>query len=148
MKKFTVGVIITDGKYLLVGHGTGKPTRQGFDIFKGVVEGKDVDFIDTAVRELEEESGIVVSKEDLFFAGKFDYTKKKDLYLYVYRSRNVKKEFDVSKLKCRSLIENSDKPEIDSYRIISLSKFHIFLYRSLYPIVFKIVHDLKKGISW
>lgn len=147
MKTISSGIIITDARYVLAGHGTGKPIRNGYDIFKGKKDQKTEKYIDTALRELYEESSIVLNRHDLMYAGKFEYLYNKNLKLWVYRSKNVKKEFPLVDLKCLSVTPNSDY-EMDHYRYIAVDKLQVFLYKSLYPIVFEIVHGLPKGISW
>lgn len=147
MKKTSAGIIITDARYILVGHATGKPIRHGYDIFKGSRQSAQEKWIDAALRELKEESGIVLSRDGLQDFGKFKYTDKKNLRLFVYRSLNVKKEFDPSRLVCTETLEDG-RPEMDGFRIIALPKVHLFLYRSLSPIVFNIVSQLPKGIYW
>lgn len=146
MKTVSAGVIITDSRYTLVGHATGKPERWGYDIFKGGRESINEKYISAALRELYEETGITLTKNDLTPLGKFDYRPDKSLRLFLYRSLNVKKEFDLTKLKCTSFLEDGT-PEMDKYKFVPVDKLHLFLYKSLSPIVFNAVHSLKKGLN-
>lgn len=146
MKKTSTGVIITDGRYTLLGHATGKPLRKGYDIFKGGKESGEK-WVDAALRELKEEAGVILEPQDLIDMGKYDYRPNKNLRIFVYRSNNVKKEFPMEDLSCSSYLEDGTL-EMDMYKYIPIHRLHLYLYPSLYPIVFKIIQDLPKGISW
>jgi 8-oxo-dGTP pyrophosphatase MutT (NUDIX family) len=80
-----------------------------WDIFKGRQDEGET-LVQTAIRECQEESGLIFQESDLKFLGKFDYTKKKDIAIYITKLDGL----DISTLKCTSLLENSD-PELDYY---------------------------------
>jgi 8-oxo-dGTP pyrophosphatase MutT (NUDIX family) len=147
VKTVIAGIVVTDGRYVLLGHVTGKGVRGGYDIFKGNRQNSKEKYIDTALREMKEETGVELKADDLEYKGKFDYQDDKKLILYSYRSRNVKKEFERDTLYCSSFTEEG-LPEMDNYKIVAFHILHLYLPRELRDIVFKIVHDTAKGISW
>jgi 8-oxo-dGTP pyrophosphatase MutT (NUDIX family) len=72
------GVIVTDGKRVLLGHATRSPR---WDIPKGIAEPGEA-FVTAAVRELAEETGLVVSEDALRPLGVHAYLRDKDLALF------------------------------------------------------------------
>jgi len=68
-KSTSCGVIVTDGKRLLLGHATGSPR---WDIPKGVAEPGE-SFVAAAVRELLEETGLRALETDLRPLGVHQY---------------------------------------------------------------------------
>lgn len=133
MKAISCGVIIIDSNTnkLLACHPSGHLYTDGnWDIPKGHVE-KYEQHYETALRELQEESGIILKKEDLFDCGMFEYTKYKDLHIYV-----AKTPVDMTKLSCSTYFRNDgiDVIEVDNYKLISYLEVDTY-YRSLRPIV-------------
>lgn len=103
------GVIIKNElNEFLLGHSTG---NVHFDLFKGKMEEGET-FIQTAIRECYEESNISIKEENLIELGKSSYTKKKNLYLYLFEVK--KSDIDMDSLKCHTFTENGSL-EIDSY---------------------------------
>jgi 8-oxo-dGTP pyrophosphatase MutT (NUDIX family) len=141
MKKTSAGVVLSDGSYVLIGHASGKPERNGYDIFKGWVMFGVENPVKAALRELEEESGIVLLPDEIEELGKFKYQPKKDLKLYLYRSENLKREFKIEDLRCTSFIPFKGIPEINGYKFCPINKLSYFLYNSLHPIVNKIIKE-------
>lgn len=133
MKAISCGVIIIDEKthMLLACHPSHHPYIYGhWDIPKGHVERYEEHY-ETALRELYEESGIRLKKEDLYDCGMFEYTKYKDLHVYV-----AKTNVDLSKLTCCTYfnVDGMDVPEVDNYKLIPYTEVDHY-YRSLRPIV-------------
>ena len=81
-KTTSCGVIITDGKRLLLGHATGSPR---WDIPKGMAEPGE-SFAAAAVRELQEETGLSVAETELRPLGVHAYRRGKDLALFCWPS--------------------------------------------------------------
>lgn len=112
MKKMitTCGVIVTDGVQMLICHPTHGRT---WDLPKGRKDPNELD-IDTAVRELREETGIEADANQLVYLGEYDYKKNKQLILF---RLNVKEMPDPALLICTSMFEMHGKqfPEMDVF---------------------------------
>ena len=142
MKKISAGVIIADKYNILIGHATGKAEKHGYDIFKGGLNKHETP-IEGVLRELKEEAGIKLKESDLIPLGVFTYTSKKSLCLFMYRSEDIKEEFPLSTLKCKSFMPNIYYKHINKLIITEMDKFmHCpftkldhYLYRSLFPVV-------------
>ena len=96
MRQTSCGVIVTDGKRILLGHATRSPR---WDIPKGVAEPGE-NFADAAARELREETGLVVSPDQLVELGVHAYLRGKDLALFAWRPPQLP---DPQSLACTSL---------------------------------------------
>lgn len=129
MKKITAAVVMIDiNGSILACHGTGKPKDYGFDFPKGEVDEGETD-IDAAIRELREETGYVLSKDDLVDIGVYPHNKKKDIHLFLCKMEELPNPED---LKCDSFFELNGRqiPEVDFYEIISRenrNKFNMVL---------------------
>lgn len=99
-KPLSAGVIVWDGKKIILGHATG---GKHWDIPKGKIEPNEV-AIAAAVRELEEETGLKVDYRELKHLGVFEYKKDKDLSLYLWQ---VNKLPPIKDLSCKSTFSNS-----------------------------------------
>ena len=133
MKAISCGVIIidTNTNMLLACHPSRQPYTNGhWDIPKGHVERYEEHY-ETALRELREESGIILHKENLFDCGMFEYTKYKDLHLYV-----AKTSVDLTKLSCSTYFHTDgiDIKEVDNYKLIDYMDIDTY-YKSLRPII-------------
>lgn len=106
----TCGVIVTDGVQMLICHPTHGRT---WDLPKGRKDPNELD-IDTAVRELREETGIEADANQLVYLGEYDYKKNKQLILF---RLNVKEMPDPALLICTSMFEMHGKqfPEMDVF---------------------------------
>ena len=94
-KQTSCGVIVTDGKRLLLGHATGSPR---WDIPKGIAEPGE-SFAAAAVRELLEETGLRALETDLTPLGVHQYRRGKDLALFCWPSPQLP---DPKQLTCTS----------------------------------------------
>jgi 8-oxo-dGTP pyrophosphatase MutT (NUDIX family) len=79
-KHTSCGVIITDGSRILLGHATRSPR---WDIPKGLAEPGEP-FAAAAVRELAEETGLLVAESSLHPLGVHRYLPDKDLALFAW----------------------------------------------------------------
>lgn len=106
----TCGVIVTDGVQMLICHPTHGRT---WDLPKGRKDPNELD-IDTAVRELREETGIEADANQLVYLGEYDYKKNKQLILFRLM---VKEMPDPALLICTSMFEMHGKqfPEMDVF---------------------------------
>jgi 8-oxo-dGTP pyrophosphatase MutT (NUDIX family) len=85
MRKISCGVLVTDGKHLLLGHATRSPR---WDIPKGLVEPGEA-WVEAACRELQEETGLDAPLEALVGLGVHRYMPGKDLALFVWRPERM-----------------------------------------------------------
>lgn len=139
--KTSCGVIITDGKKLLAVVPWGKPSSR--DIPKGELDDTDEYAVSCAVRELREETGIVLRASALQPLGVFNYTTEKKLQLFLHR---VSRLPDISKCRCTSLMSNpihkglKPVPEVVGYELIEFSDPRF--YKSLKPVLQQIQNML------
>ena len=110
-RQTSCGVIVTDRKRILLGHATRSPR---WDIPKGTAE-PDESFVDAAVRELHEETGLVASPHDLVALGVHSYLRGKDLALFAWEPPQLP---DPQSLTCSShfaLPNGTLLPEFDRF---------------------------------
>jgi 8-oxo-dGTP pyrophosphatase MutT (NUDIX family) len=111
----SAGVIVTDGQRLLLGHATHSPR---WDIPKGIAEPGE-DFVTAAVRELQEETGLVVSPDALRDLGVHAYRPDKDLALFVWMPAAMPA---ADRLVCRSMFalrSGAMVPEFDRFGVFA-----------------------------
>ncbi len=114
-KTTSCGVVITNGEQLVLGHVT---RGKWWDLPKGGMNSGE-SFLQTAVRELQEETGLEVKETDLVPLGVFTYKPKKDLVLYLWRVVTMP---DPQTLVCRSTFKDSkgrDVKELDKFKTAS-----------------------------
>jgi 8-oxo-dGTP pyrophosphatase MutT (NUDIX family) len=107
------GVIVTDGRRLLLGHATHSPR---WDIPKGIAEPGEK-FVEAAVRELEEETGLVVTPDALRDLGAHAYLPGKDLALFAWMPGEMPR---ADRLVCRSVFalpSGAMVPELDRFEV-------------------------------
>ena len=105
------GVVVTDGSRVLLGHATRSPR---WDIPKGLAEPGE-SYAAAAVRELAEETGLVVSEVELRPLGVHRYLRDKDLALFVWMPAEMP---SADALVCRStfvLPGGAVVPEFDRF---------------------------------
>jgi 8-oxo-dGTP pyrophosphatase MutT (NUDIX family) len=110
-RQTSCGVIITDGQRVLLGHATRSPR---WDIPKGVAEPGE-NFADAAVRELLEETGLVIATRELVELGLQRYLRDKDLALFAWTPHELP---DPRNLACTSrftLPDGTLLPEFDRF---------------------------------
>jgi 8-oxo-dGTP pyrophosphatase MutT (NUDIX family) len=109
------GVVVTDGERILLGHATRSPR---WDIPKGVAEAGEI-FADAAARELHEETGLVVSPDELEALGVHAHLRGKDLALFAWRPVQLP---DPQSLVCTSLFalpSGTMLPEFDRFDLFA-----------------------------
>jgi 8-oxo-dGTP pyrophosphatase MutT (NUDIX family) len=94
-RQTSCGVIVTDGQQLLLGHATRSPR---WDIPKGIVEPGETLAV-AAARELLEETGLMVTPEEITNLGVHPYLRGKDLALFMWRPPQLP---DPQSLTCTS----------------------------------------------
>jgi predicted NUDIX family NTP pyrophosphohydrolase len=105
-KVISCGVLVKYQNRYILGHASG---QNHFDIFKGRMD-KGENYTQTAIRECQEESGLIFNEDQLKMLGFFDYTKTKNIVIFITKVD----DFDMSRLKCTTFLE-SGKPEMDFY---------------------------------
>lgn len=135
-KYITCGVLIVDNENsILAGHPTGrKYDKECYDILKGCCDEGEED-IDCAIREVREESGIVLSKDDsLIDLGIISYRSDKDIHLFLHRVDTLP---DVKSLKCTSYFYTHDGkflPEMNGFRVIKKDERQL-LHKGLQKVI-------------
>jgi 8-oxo-dGTP pyrophosphatase MutT (NUDIX family) len=116
MKTISCGVIVTDGKCLVLGHASRSPR---WDIPKGGVEpGETLE--EAARRELREETGLTAPERALTPLGTFPYLRDKDLALFVWAVPELP---DPGTLVCSEyfvLRDGTRLPEFDRFGVFTL----------------------------
>jgi len=108
------GVIVTDGHLLLLGHATHSPR---WDIPKGIAEPGE-SFRAAAIRELEEETGLVAPPEALHDLAVHRYLPGKDLALFAWLPAEMPRP---ETLTCRSMFAlpgGAMLPEFDQFALL------------------------------
>jgi 8-oxo-dGTP pyrophosphatase MutT (NUDIX family) len=129
-KVISCGVVLLDpaGRVLLA-HAT---ETSHWDIPKGHGEAGEAPHV-TALREMVEETGIVIDAQRLTDLGLFVYRRDKDLHLFAARAHA--QELDLSPCVCTSLFpRRSDGmliPEMDAYRWAAPDEVERYASRSL-----------------
>jgi putative (di)nucleoside polyphosphate hydrolase len=139
MKQLSVGTIITDNINILLGHTS---YGNGYDIPKGRQEEGET-YIQTAIRELKEEFGIVEPKFRFEELGMFEYIKSKDLYLFKLPYTDLYKDIAMSILRCTSYFDKDGKqvPEINGYKIVKISEIEKYCYKGMIRVLNKIFNE-------
>jgi 8-oxo-dGTP pyrophosphatase MutT (NUDIX family) len=124
MKKITCGIYLLDNEgYLLLSHETNSPMCN-WGVPKGLFESTDTTFLDTAIRELEEETSIKVTRKDLFHIfPEIKYTKQNKYFRgFLFQINKNHKELHPV---CDSMFECNGKllPEIDSFLWIYIKNY-------------------------
>jgi 8-oxo-dGTP pyrophosphatase MutT (NUDIX family) len=109
------GTLVVDAeRRLLLGHVTDTPK---WDIPKGMQDPGE-STLAAAMRELEEETGLVFAPERFIEVGRFDYRREKALHLYRVEAGDTLASLD--HLVCRSYfphhVTKVSTPEMDGYR--------------------------------
>lgn len=115
--EISAGILFIKDNAVFMGHATETPH---WDIPKGRVENGEA-LIDAAIRECREETGFTVQPEDLESLGVLDYSKTKNLALFVYTGHN----FPVpEECYCESTFVSHGRVihEMDDFNYIPLSQ--------------------------
>ena len=127
MKKQAAGIIITNGVSLVMGHSTG---NKHWDIPKGRLDDGETE-IDAAIRETQEESGLIFSKEGLIELGMRTYGKDRELTLFLAIVHQLP---DPSTLNCSSMVhwDGYDPfPELDQFKLVEWAKIADYVTKNM-----------------
>ena len=130
------GVVITDGENILLGKINGDDE---WDIPKGLMDDGE-SYIDAALRELQEESNLVLDKGLLEVLGFFPYNPRKQLCLYRVKYKDLYEELDTKKMYCSSMVAPG-WPEISYWDIKQYDDVDFFCNERL-AIVLKQVREM------
>ena len=142
-RQTSCGVIITDGERILLGHATRSPR---WDIPKGVAEPGE-SFAATAARELREETGLVIAREELVELGVLPYLRGKDLALFVWAPPQLP---DPQTLACTShfaLANGTLLPEFDRFGLFSWDEAVLRVGKNMARVLTSIPRNAARGAS-
>ncbi|KJS12915.1 MAG: hypothetical protein VR67_06985 [Peptococcaceae bacterium BRH_c8a] len=131
MKKISAGLLLTDGAKLLVCHVTG---RNFYDIPKGLVDDGEEPTA-ACIREVREETNLLIKREIIADLGVYEYTRDKDLHLFLLYRRDLP---DTGNMGCSSFFINKAGrrlPEVDGYRYIALKEKEIYLTQNMARVI-------------
>jgi len=114
-KTVSCGVIVTDGKRLLLGHASRSPR---WDIPKGGLEPGESP-VQAARRELHEETGLDAAERDLVPLGNFPYLRDKDLALFAWRVAALPEPKSLACSAFFSLPDGTRLPEFDRFGLFT-----------------------------
>lgn len=129
----TCGVIVTDTRGYLICHPT---MSKWWDIPKGKQDPGET-LVQTAVRELQEETGVCVSEQQLSYINTFDYKPDKRLALFYLQIDNM---FDVSIMSCTTTFDykGAQFPEMDKFKIVNKKE----LLSAVAPAMSRVLKDV------
>jgi len=126
-KRLSCGVLIIDEKEnILMLHATG---QAHWDLPKGTQDAGESP-LDTAIRELKEETGIDAKPSELIELGWYEYNRFKDLFMFLLPVSDI----DVTKLKCNSFFINhwdAEVPEADEFKMIAIKEAQSLMCNSM-----------------
>lgn len=121
-RKLSCGlVIVNDRAEVLLCHVTG---HDHWDLPKGGLRAGE-STVEAALRETEEETGLVLGADMLLDLGRLPYRPRKDLHLYALRMQR----FDTAGLVCRSRFvdgRGERQPEMDGFRWVPFAQVAAF----------------------
>jgi len=137
-KKLTCGALIFYKNKMLICRP--RWDSEIWNLPKGVKEDNETT-LDAAIREIKEETNILINEEDIVIdIGKQPYLKKKDIYLYVIILKN-----EPNDLKCNSFFERDGKqfPEMVDYKWINPQERGPYFSEKLNKSLNKVFEDKK-----
>ncbi len=142
-KAVSCGVVVTDGRLILLGHATRSPR---WDIPKGIADPGE-GLAAAARRELEEETGLVIAEEALVPLGVFAYRRDKALALFGLHAAALP---DPKALHCASCFTARDGailPEFDRFGLFSRDEAIARVGKGMAEILGRISLDPLRGAS-
>lgn len=117
MSKLTCGVLFIKEGQLLIGHVTG---QKHWDIPKGKLDEGETP-VQAAVREVAEETGMVINDSDLKSLGEYPYRRGKQIHMFVYSGEHIKAK------QCKEAIKDFEIKELDDFMYVGLDEAHLYL---------------------
>jgi putative (di)nucleoside polyphosphate hydrolase len=134
-------IILNEQNEIFMGHVTGQKYH---DIPKGMLEENETP-ITCALRETEEETGLVLQSDKLVDLGLLDYNREKKLHLFLYTT--YKANIDLDKCVCNSYFEHfytkKLTPEVDSFHWINVEHIDASCAKSMTKLLLKLIADNK-----
>lgn len=134
MKELSCGFIVVNAKdsrqvLACLPYGRSQNRPGNYDIPKGHREDGE-STLDAAMRELREETGLVLDNEKIYDCGLFKYLPQKDLYVYL-----VFVDLDIHTLYCDSKFENTQGKMVNEIVGYKWTDDVSLFYKSLQPII-------------
>ncbi len=139
-RRTSCGVLVSDGPHVLLGHAPRSPL---WDIPKGGAEPGEP-FEDAAMRELREETGLVVPRPALRPLGVHGYLRGKDLALFAWP---VERMPDPAGLRCTTYFRlpgGGRIPEFDRFAVLPWEEALARMGRNLA----RVIAGLRAGENW
>jgi predicted NUDIX family NTP pyrophosphohydrolase len=153
-KQTSSAVIIYDPvkQVILAEHPTGRkwhnddgtPSTGVFSLPKGLVE-EGEDPVETAIREIKEETDIDLELKRLHYLGKYKYIKYKDLEMFFYPIKED--EIDIKKCKCNSFFDGpkgKKLPEVNGFCFLHIERDLHFFFGSQQTLIKQIIKEFPK----
>ena len=137
MKKvLSCGLILTDGVKILAV----KPNYKKYDIPKGLISENEFP-IDACIREVREETGLILDKSKLIDCGRHEYLKYKDLHVFL-QIVNSNELPELNDLRCDSYyidkLTGKKKPENIGYAYIKNTEIFEYFNINMCKVLVKI----------
>lgn len=130
----SAGILFIKNGSVFMGHATETPN---WDIPKGRVE-KGEAHIDAAIRECYEETGFIVRRHELESLGVLDYSKNKDLALFLYTGDNHPVPENCF---CESTFVSHGRTitEMDDYKYVPVSQLNTHARSNMHNVLTQIL---------
>lgn len=126
--KITCGIFLFDGEdNILICRVTN--SKNLWSIPKGLVDENET-FIDTALRELKEETSIILNNPQLKFIGDFKYLKSNKMLKAFYLK--IDEKIDENSLHCSSMVNLKGRifPEVDQFKWVNLEEAKKLIHKT------------------
>ena len=135
--KVSCAVLITDGNRFLTCIPYGKKDKR--DLPKGQMDPGETP-VQTAVREVFEETGLEIDPNALDDLGRYPYSQDKDLHLFMLETQELP---DIDTLECSSTFEMYGKcvPEMIGFEYLTFEQMRGKLYNGIYQILEEIFEE-------
>jgi len=138
-KTISAGVVVTNGKKILLCHVTGS---KHWDLPKGKLDPNETE-LNAAVRELYEETSLRVDPAELNHLGLFKYKKDKELSLFLYQVEKMPK---TRELECFSTFDSGKgvyKKEMNAFANIDWQKISKYVVPDMLRVLLEVKEILK-----